>query len=299
MKIDLESLCTDLFKIYKKYELDEVWLRLAGAIRVMTFSNDNKIYASQLRAIIGDKAEVELIWGILKTLEKNSIVTMLQDANNNINEVFKVNDEFMIQRAFETVKLLGSVENQDSCDDTLYWTPPKEVNLNFRLLKNIKRIDSLINNLITQSRDKLVFLAPFYSVQGLERIAETLIPLIKNQKSIKIDFFCNDLDNFDKRNRVAFKRLNSIVKKECGAVPYNVYIPNPSAQKYENILIHAKFILSDNMAGYLGSANISKSALESQLELGVRISRNQCELISKIIDKLIKEKYFLNVTNNI
>jgi phosphatidylserine/phosphatidylglycerophosphate/cardiolipin synthase-like enzyme len=153
--------------------------------------------------------------------------------------------------------------------------------------------------LITQSRENLVFLAPFYSAQGLEKISETLLPLLKNQKDIKIEFFCNDLDNFNKRNRAAFEHLNSIVNREYGQIPYRIFMPNRATQNYENILIHAKFIISDNRTGYLGSANISKSALESQLELGVRISQNQSELINKILDKLISEKYFIDVTGNI
>lgn len=296
---DIENLCEELHKIYKKYELNETWLKIAGAIRVVSISNYNKISAIQLKSIIGDGISTELVWGILKTLEKYDLVTAIQENYDSNTQLFLVNDEFMIQRLFETVKLLGGIESQVTQDDTLYWTPPKEVNLNFKLLKSVKRIDSLISNLITQSRESLIFLAPFYSAEGLGKIAESLLPLINNQPNLKLEFFCNDLDNFEKRNRIAFESLKNIINHGSEKIPYKIFIPNTVAQKYENILIHAKFIISDRKTGYLGSANISKSALESQLELGVRISENQCQLISKILNELINQNYFVDVTNTI
>lgn len=299
MQIYNQELCVDLFKTYKKYELNSTWMKLAGAIRLLTSGDDNTISANQIYILIDKRIELELIWGILKIFEKHKMIYSTNLYIDSSNEVFVVNDEYTIQRLFETVELLGNIQFKCSNDNNLYWTPPKNVDLNLKSLKGIKRIDILMSKIIACAREELIFFAPFYSAQGLGRISETLLPLMRNQKDLDIIFFCNDLDNYDKRNRVAFEHLKNLVKEEFEELPYKIYIPNQSALGHEDIFVHAKFILSDKKTGYLGSANISRNALELQLELGIRLEEKQCHALKDLLNKLIEDSFFLDVTDKV
>jgi phosphatidylserine/phosphatidylglycerophosphate/cardiolipin synthase-like enzyme len=51
--------------------------------------------------------------------------------------------------------------------------------------------------------------------------------------------------------------------------------------------MHAKFVLSDNRRGLLGSANLTSLGLRHHVEVGVPLTAAQCRDLERLLDGLI------------
>ena len=64
-------------------------------------------------------------------------------------------------------------------------------------------------------------------------------------------------------------------------------------------LLHAKIVVVDSAQGYLGSANLSRSALESNFEVGVTLSQIQASSIDALIGFFEAQGVLREVTQSV
>jgi len=94
------------------------------------------------------------------------------------------------------------------------------------------------------------------------------------------------------------KAIAALVDDEDGAlVRSRLRVLAPT----ENLpaLIHAKIILADHRRGYLGSANLSQSAMDSNLELGLSLTPQQVSSLESLISLLEAQNYILDCTTTV
>ncbi len=74
--------------------------------------------------------------------------------------------------------------------------------------------------------------------------------------------------------------------KELGVSVINYSIERPGTNMLETF--HAKIVLSDNKAAYVGSSNFNRFSFDNSMELGVLVKDSSVKRIGTIIDTLIK-----------
>jgi len=52
-------------------------------------------------------------------------------------------------------------------------------------------------------------------------------------------------------------------------------------------LLHAKFCVADSATGYFGSANLTSAGLGNHVEIGVKLSTQQCQELNRVLDLLL------------
>jgi phosphatidylserine/phosphatidylglycerophosphate/cardiolipin synthase-like enzyme len=108
------------------------------------------------------------------------------------------------------------------------------------------------------------------------------------QRGAWIRLLTSSLEQAAGRNR---KAIAALVEGEDGAlVRSRLRVLAPT----ENLpaLIHAKIILIDHCRGYLGSANLSQSAMDYNLEVGLSLAPAQVSALESLI-KLLEAQNFV------
>jgi phosphatidylserine/phosphatidylglycerophosphate/cardiolipin synthase-like enzyme len=112
------------------------------------------------------------------------------------------------------------------------------------------------------------------------------------QRGAWIRLLTTDLEHADAWNRRA---IATLIDGEDGALVRNrlrVLAPSEDLPA----LIHAKIILVDHCRGYLGSANLSQSAMDSNLELGLSLDPNQVNALESLISLLEAQNLIVDCT---
>jgi phosphatidylserine/phosphatidylglycerophosphate/cardiolipin synthase-like enzyme len=102
------------------------------------------------------------------------------------------------------------------------------------------------------------------------------------QNGASIRLVTGDLDAGEARNRKAIRELTS---GEIGGLithGLRVLIASESLP----VLLHSKLVVVDRCRGYIGSANLSWHAMESNFEIGVSLSASQAETLDGLVDYL-------------
>jgi phosphatidylserine/phosphatidylglycerophosphate/cardiolipin synthase-like enzyme len=105
----------------------------------------------------------------------------------------------------------------------------------------------------------------------------------------------SDLEDPNSWNR---KALATLIAEEDGAAIRNrlrVLTPTRNLPA----LVHAKIILVDHENGYLGSANLSQSAMESNFELGLSLSAEQVKALESLLTFFEAQNYINDCTTTV
>ena len=108
---------------------------------------------------------------------------------------------------------------------------------------------------------------------------------------MKINIIAND-DGRGSTSRYAMGRLHRLEKKYPGQFFPQLFESNPSAGLGK--ILHAKLTVVDGTTALVGSANISKSALESNYEIMLKVTgpvaADISAMLAKLSDKLREKK---------
>lgn len=276
-----------LIVLIKKHNLEQFVLKWSGAFRYLNASFQNGFTKQdwvQLNQPIDN--------GIVNTMFR----ILLQEGllSEPTPEHFHINNELLFQRKFEVIFEIVNfdfsvVEKKSS---NLLWTVSSQ--MTSLIPNNITRhfgfLYSYMVNEISASQRRIVFLAPYFTESGIRQLIQSITAVLSNKSNIIIDFIVSDVES--RMNKAAFEYLlQNLEFKNSGGNEVRIY--EPINKEINNLWFHAKLLLIDNEKGYLGSANFSERALNTQFELGVILDKEQVFPIMELIDYWIKNKTFV------
>lgn len=165
-------------------------------------------------------------------------------------------------------------------NETLFCTWSYRKSLPPSLRGALLELDHFVRTVCSAARSDLILVAPYLSSAGLESLRS---PIARSaQQGAWIRLVTGDLDQ---RNGANQKALRSLVSGKDGEIIKGRLRVLTATEKLP-ALIHAKIILADQKQGYLGSANLSRSALDRNFELGVALSTAQVKSLHSLISLL-------------
>jgi phosphatidylserine/phosphatidylglycerophosphate/cardiolipin synthase-like enzyme len=141
-------------------------------------------------------------------------------------------------------------------------------------------LDHFLRELLASAHSRLVIVAPYLSPAGLGSLRGAMAA--SAQRGAWIRVITGELEDPDSWNRRALRELvtgheGDIVRKRMRVL---------TGSQGFRVLLHAKIIVADGDRGYMGSANLSWSALEENLELGLSLSASQAGAVEGLISSL-------------
>lgn len=154
-------------------------------------------------------------------------------------------------------------------------------------------LDQFVRELCSSAREQVIIVAPYLSPLGMKGLRPALAT--SAQRGAWIRILTGDVRDPAAWNRRA---LATLVEDQDGAlVRSRLRILTPTEAL--PALIHAKMILTDHQHGYLGSANLSQSAMDSNLELGVSLAPVQVRALESLIGMFESQSYIVDCTTSI
>ena len=135
--------------------------------------------------------------------------------------------------------------------------------------------------------------APYLSPTGLAGLRDSLAASAERGAWIRL--LTGDLEDSQGCNR---RSLSGLVEGERGSA-IRKRLRVLTATERLPALIHAKLILADHRTGYLGSANFSRSAMDSNFELGVELCTSQVRALESLLDFFEAENFITDCTATI
>lgn len=141
-------------------------------------------------------------------------------------------------------------------------------------------LDQLIRETIISAKSRLLVVAPYVSAAGMNLLRESLAVAVANGAWIRV--LTGDLDANGALNR---KALETLFRGDGGArLRERVRVLVCSDRL--PVLFHAKLVIADAERGYIGSANVSASAMGENFEIGCALGAKQAESMDKLVDFL-------------
>jgi phosphatidylserine/phosphatidylglycerophosphate/cardiolipin synthase-like enzyme len=134
-------------------------------------------------------------------------------------------------------------------------------------------------NLARGARKEFVVLVPFMDDQGVEFLLNLFSVC---QEGVRLILICRPLS--EPHCGVAFHR-QAAAFSSLGVLVYEYALPSPLPSGRETF--HAKVILADDTAYYVGSSNFMGSALERSLECGVYVRGDSARQLHSVLEALI------------
>lgn len=141
-------------------------------------------------------------------------------------------------------------------------------------------LDQLIRQLVSSARTTLTVAAPYLSPAGMRGLKNAIGVAVQHGAAIRL--VTSDLDGEGQRNRHAVREL--VAGADGNRIRCRLRVL--SATEALPSLLHAKVVIADRERGYLGSANFSWRGMESNLEIGVPLDRQQAEAVDDMISYL-------------
>lgn len=276
-----------LVVLVKKHKLEKFILKWSGAFRYLNSSNNNgftKQNWSKLNQPIDD--------GIVDTMFR--ILKQEKFLNELTPGYFYIENEYFFQRVFEVVNEIVNFdfETLNNKQSHLLWTvSPQASNL---IPNNITRhfgyLFTYMINEIASAQNRIVFLAPYFSESGIKQLIQSINAVLSVRSNIVIDFIVSDIESTMNKAALKYLMKNVVMKKGKSNC---IRIFEPLYKENNSLWFHAKLLLIDDEKGYLGSANFSERALNSQFELGVILEKEQIMPLIDLIDFWIKDNTFV------
>jgi hypothetical protein len=161
--------------------------------------------------------------------------------------------------------------------------PPAEVPLLFtlpvaagELVGPGDRIDRRINDLIARSQRSLTIGGPFWNEAGFALLRPVLLPALR--RGVRASFFAHPQG----------PDRDGLLTAFIGECRHEGDVELAWWRNGAPSLMHAKFVIADTSAGYLGTANLTSLGMEMHLEVGVPLSLAQCRSLEDVLAALME-----------
>lgn len=266
------------------YAVTDRLLRWAGILRYFAQQPNPGFSISRWGELDKPCVDREVLQGFLRILSDAGLVQFR-------NGTYYVMDDFSVQRVLEDAHTVIRLRSTTLTEQTepLLWTQPKISNLPSTIAGRFRSLDSWVRTLIQQARSHVIFVAPYFSEGGIQTLEASISALLRNQTNVTLDWIVSDLNN--EMNCRAFRYLSHITKA-IAADRVGIYCPEKGD---DGLWFHAKFLLVDRLAGYMGSANFSRRAFDEQFELGLSLGKSHTEALWDLVTFLKNGGYLKKV----
>ena len=154
-------------------------------------------------------------------------------------------------------------------------------------------LDQFVRILCSSATEQVIIVAPYLSPSGMKSLRASLAT--SAQRGAWIRLLTTDLKDRHGWNN---KAIAALVQDEDGALirsRLRILAPTKNLPAF----IHAKMVLTDHRSGYLGSANFSQSAMDSNLEVGVSLAPIQVATLESLIALLEAQDYISDCTKSV
>lgn len=184
-------------------------------------------------------------------------------------------------QADELSRLLRCLSNQESetpahRECRLVWTIPPSLSLDGRSYHDA------LSEVISSATRRVILVAPYLEREGIGMLEGELLGAVA--RGVEIDILAHDTEDLGSLSSLALEELRRNVQETQGG-SLSVYSANT-----ENFLLHSKIAVADETLGVVGSANLTGSALEKNLELGVEIGSRNASVLTDKIDYLLSSR---------
>ena len=165
-------------------------------------------------------------------------------------------------------------------EDIVYCTWTHRAGLPPLLRERLGDLDHLLRDLIISATSSVLLVAPYLSPSGVKSVKDGLAVAAKQGAFIRIV-----TENLDTNGGLNRKAIAELVAGDAGdRIESRLRVLTSSGPLPE--LVHAKLLVVDGQRGYLGSANLSQRALESNFEIGLSLHPRQAETLEHLISYL-------------
>ena len=142
------------------------------------------------------------------------------------------------------------------------------------LIRPAHRIDLLIGEVIRDATQHLVVSSPYWNSEGLEALRPAIEAALK-VRQVTCDFFTHSPEG---PGQALVEFAASLPQRDLT----RVWVYNGA----KGSLMHAKFVVSDGVRGYFGSANLTSLGLGEHFEVGVGLSEHQAHQLVELVEGL-------------
>ncbi|MGG0942067.1 phospholipase D-like domain-containing protein [Bacillus subtilis] len=282
-----------IIQLLKNSGLEEELIKWAGLFRYLNASYKEGFSINEWMKYYSSEIDRVLIQTLFRTLEEEK--QLLKNGS-----LFKIKDDNELQRYFETAKAIIDFNNQSElnsdANNELLWTIPSAIVslLPSTISKEFKFINTWIQNLIQTAQNRVLFFSPYYSIAGIQNLMISLNALISNKENVIVDVIVSDLD-LEMNSRAIDFLIGSISLRNNN----KLRVFEPKTKSTGELGFHAKLLLIDSKKGYMGSANFSERALNTQFELGVSLDEQQTSSLTALIDFWIEHEKSLVIKKHL
>lgn len=202
----------------------------------------------------------------------------------------KASDDFFISQA-EAARIIREIEESErenaSILEIVATMPPlKAVGSS---IKGIRMIDDAIKKLISEARDNVWIINPFYDAFGASTLVSCLLG--RAREGVRTRIIGRELMSSDNQVLDGWKRLEWILDQfrqldlEHLLEIRDFSERDPDTGRFRYAL-HSKIVLSDQSACYIGSANINEPSLRSNFELGVVVRGSIVKSVNQLAEHI-------------
>jgi len=159
----------------------------------------------------------------------------------------------------------------------LYCTWQHRNSLPLEVKRNFGDLDNFIKQLLSSANESITIIVPYLTKEGISLIKESILLGINNGAWCKII-----LGNPNDKSGFTKNAIDELVSGESGKIIHK-RLRILKGSKSLSVLLHSKVIVIDSSKGYLGSANLSYSAIEVNFEIGVSLSGKQATSLDELI----------------
>lgn len=150
---------------------------------------------------------------------------------------------------------------------------------------------------IKQSDESITLLAPFFEAEGFSHLQEVLLAAM--ERSVEVTVVSRYLTDLDSYNHAVLKSFAKTARERNIDTSLFTFVDytrwstgTPPEQRRQNgatpaFTLHAKIILFDDAATYIGSANVTDYGFEHYLESGVLLEGPPVEGFMDLVDFLL------------
>ena len=133
---------------------------------------------------------------------------------------------------------------------------------------------------IAQAQYSLLLASPFIYEQGVQQLVSSITQAL--YRNVWVTILTHDADMLSSAQSTAIEAI----RHEAERLGKRLDVYTATLQDYS--LLHAKVIVADEAYAVIGSANLTNSALETNLEAGVVLGASQAGEIRQIFQQLIE-----------
>lgn len=160
-----------------------------------------------------------------------------------------------------------------------------------KYIADIRTISSSIKHLIVEAEKDIWVVNPYFDIFGMG----VFLPFFSEsaKRGVNIKIITRGVFERGWTGRL-FESLNMLINKFCEDKLENqlqirdFYIRKQESRGYK-YSIHSKIMLADTKSCYIGSANVTKSSLRMNFELGIILRGEYVKTIKEIVEQLWEE----------